>query len=75
MPNNVRIPGSGTAIGAFRLTVAPATLPLPPPLVENVLLSVAVNVPVTFGDSGPAPRILNRAGFIAPAMKLAEKVD
>jgi hypothetical protein len=74
VPNNVSIPGSGTAVGAFRLIVVPATLPLPP-VGENVPLSVADSVPVTFGDSGPAPRKLNRAGFILPAMKLAEKVD
>src|SRR3984893_13486641 len=30
MPNIVSIAGSGTAVGAFRLIVAPATLPLPP---------------------------------------------
>ena len=72
MPNIVSIAGSGTAVGAFRLIVAPATLPLPP---EGVPFRVAVNVPVTSGDSGSAPRKLNRAGFKLPAMKLAEKVD
>jgi len=78
MPNIVSIAGSGTAVGAFRLIVAPATLPLPPVNVlfwVNAPFRVAVNVPVTSGDSGPAPRKLNRAGFIVPAMKLAEKVD
>lgn len=74
VPNNVSIAGSGTAAGAFRLIEAPATLPLPP-LVVNVPLSVADNVPVTLVNSGPAPRKLNRAGLIAPAMKLAEKAD
>jgi hypothetical protein len=75
MLNIVSMAGSGTAaVGAFRLIVAPAALPLPP-VGKNVPLSVADNVPVTFGDSEPDPRKLNRAGFILPAMKLAEKAD
>jgi hypothetical protein len=75
MLNIVSMAGSGTAaVGAFRLIVAPATFPLPP-VGKNVPLSVADNVPVTFGDSAPAPRKLNRAGLILPAMKLAEKAD
>lgn len=54
--------------------VEPATVPFPP-VDANVPFIVADNVPVTFGEIPAEPRKLYKAGFMLPAMKLAENAD
>lgn len=56
-PNSKSIEGSGAGTTGFKLIEAPATDPLPP-LDVNELLRVEVNVPVTAGGRPADPKKL-----------------
>jgi hypothetical protein len=67
------VAGSGVGTGS-KLIVAPATVP-EPPVVENVLINVAVSVPVTSPERPGEPRNAYKAELMLPAMMLAENDD